>query len=53
MFLFAKLVMENLFSQTKRENLTKELEPARFPRGLEDAYVMPSFLSTRAPIEFL
>ncbi|KAH8687413.1 hypothetical protein BGZ60DRAFT_363661, partial [Tricladium varicosporioides] len=38
MFLFAKLVMENLFSQTKRENLTKELEPARFPRGLEDAY---------------
>ena len=41
MFLFAKLVMENLFSQTKRENLTRELEPARFPRGLEDAYVMP------------
>ncbi len=40
MFLFAKLVMENLFSQTKRENLTKELEPARFPRGLGDAYVM-------------
>ncbi|PMD12225.1 hypothetical protein NA56DRAFT_756767 [Hyaloscypha hepaticicola] len=38
MFLFAKLVMENLFSQTKRENLSKELEPARFPRGLEDAY---------------
>ncbi len=43
MFLFAKLVMENLYSQTKRENFTKELEPARFPHGLEDAYVMPRF----------
>jgi hypothetical protein len=39
MFLFAKLVMENLYSQTKRANLTKELEPDKFPRGLEDAYV--------------
>jgi len=39
MFLFAKLVMENLYNQTKRENLNKELEPNRFPRGLEDAYV--------------
>jgi hypothetical protein len=41
MFLFARLVMENFFSQTRRENLNKELEPNRFPRGLEDAYVMP------------
>jgi hypothetical protein len=43
MFLFAKLVMENFFSQTKRENLTKELEPNRFPRGLEEAYVLSPF----------
>jgi hypothetical protein len=41
MFLFAKLVMENLYRQTSRENLTKELEPNRFPRGLEDACVIP------------
>ena len=39
MFLFAKLVMGNLYSQTKRVNLNKELELDRFPRGLEDAYV--------------
>ena len=40
MFLFAKLVMENFYKQTKRENLTKELEPNRFPCGLEDACVI-------------
>ncbi|KAI9779019.1 MAG: hypothetical protein M1816_003779 [Peltula sp. TS41687] len=38
MFLYAKLVMENLQSQTKRANLERELEPNTFPRGLEDAY---------------
>lgn len=53
MFLFAKLVMDNLFNQTKRESLTKELEPARFPRGLEDAYVIPSFLSARVSTDSL
>lgn len=37
MFLFAKLVMENFYKQTKRENLTRELEPNRFPNGLEEA----------------
>jgi hypothetical protein len=40
MFLFAKLVMENFYKQINRENLNKELEPNRFPRGLEEAYVM-------------
>jgi len=40
MFLFAKLVMENLYSQTSRAKLNKELEPDRFPRGLEEAYVI-------------
>ncbi len=40
MFLFAKLVMENFYKQTNRENLNIELEPNRFPRGLEEAYVI-------------
>lgn len=39
MFLFAKLVMENLHSQTRLAKLKRELEPGRFPCGLEDAYV--------------
>lgn len=36
MFLFAKLVMENLYEQTSVENLTSEL--ANFPTGLDQAY---------------
>lgn len=38
MFLYAKLVLENLYNQTKRINLHRELEAERFPKGLEDAY---------------
>jgi hypothetical protein len=37
MFLFAKLVIENFYKQTKRKNLTKELEPNKFPNSLEEA----------------
>lgn len=37
MFLFAKLVMNNLFLQTSRLKLNDELRPDRFPRGLEQA----------------
>jgi hypothetical protein len=37
MFLFAKLVMVNLFAQTTREQLLGETKPSRFPNGLEQA----------------
>ena len=37
MFLFAKLVMENLYAQETEENLLKEIEIYRFPKGLEEA----------------
>lgn len=39
MFLFAKLVMENLYEQTSRDNLLVELQ--NFPAGLDEAYVFP------------
>lgn len=38
MFLFAKLVMENLYEQTSRDNLLDELQ--NFPTGLDEAYVV-------------
>ena len=37
MFLFAKLVLENLASQVFREDVVKELEPGIFPVDLKDA----------------
>jgi hypothetical protein len=37
MFLFAKLVLKNLFAQTKREQLYEELRPGTFPKGFEQA----------------
>jgi hypothetical protein len=37
MFLFAKLVMINLFAQTTREQLLEETKPSRFTNGLEQA----------------
>ena len=37
MFLFAKLVMQNLQNQTSRYDLMKELEPEVFPVNLQDA----------------
>jgi hypothetical protein len=39
MFLYAKLVMENLLRQRTREDLMRELEPNTFPKGLDEAYV--------------
>ncbi|KAJ4415216.1 hypothetical protein N0V82_007453 [Gnomoniopsis sp. IMI 355080] len=39
MFLFAKLVMENLHEQTSMDNLLAELE--NFPAGLDEAYAFP------------
>ena len=37
MFLFAKLVMTNLLNQTSRSKMLDELQPGKFPRGLEQA----------------
>jgi hypothetical protein len=42
MFLFAKLVMENLSQQARRVDLVRELEEDVFPKGLQNALV--SFL---------
>lgn len=42
MFLYARIVMENLFSQTRLSALHREMDPGTFPRGIEKAYV-PSF----------
>jgi hypothetical protein len=39
MFLFAKLVLENLYDQENLENVYKELHPDTFPRGFDQAYV--------------
>jgi hypothetical protein len=36
MFLFAKLVVLNLYNQTSRKKLMEEMEE-RFPRNLEEA----------------
>ena len=37
MFLFAKLVMENLYAQETQYNLLQEVNVYGFPKGLEDA----------------
>ena len=37
MFLFAKLVMENLHAQETRMDLLREIEEYPFPEGLGDA----------------
>ena len=39
MFLFAKLVMLNLYDQITREHFINEINESRFPRGLQEAYV--------------
>jgi hypothetical protein len=39
MFLFAKLVLENLFGQENLEDIYKELTPETFPHGFDQAYV--------------
>lgn len=38
MFLFAKLVLTNLYSQTSKAKLYEELQPEAFPKGFEQAY---------------
>jgi hypothetical protein len=40
MFLYAKLVMQNLEDQPSLDHLRKELEPDCFPSGLDEAYVI-------------
>jgi hypothetical protein len=37
MFLFAKLVLTNLFGQTSKDKLYEELQPQTFPKGFEQA----------------
>jgi hypothetical protein len=37
MFLFAKLVMENLYAQESQRHLLDEIEVYRFPEKLGDA----------------
>ena len=37
MFLFAKLVTENLYEQTCPSDLKNELDPDNFPEGLKEA----------------
>jgi hypothetical protein len=37
MFLYATLVMDNLFQQTNVSDMRAELEPAVFPDGLDQA----------------
>ncbi|KAF2181728.1 hypothetical protein K469DRAFT_691815 [Zopfia rhizophila CBS 207.26] len=38
MFLYAKLVMDNLFEQPTRQQLLEEIDERKFPNGLEEAY---------------
>ena len=38
MFLFAKLVLMNLYAQPSKNELRREMDPSRFPKGLEQAY---------------
>ncbi|KAI0549688.1 WD40 repeat-like protein [Xylaria curta] len=38
MFLYARVVLENLWNQTRRARLKEEIEPGTFPRGMEKAY---------------
>lgn len=39
MFLYAKLVMNNLYEQATRQNVEDELKPGIFPVGLQQALV--------------
>lgn len=38
MFLYAKLVMENLYKQPTRDSLIKAIKKENFPNGLKEAY---------------
>lgn len=37
MFLFAKLVMENLLNQITKNDVLREIDPAVLPAGLDEA----------------
>lgn len=37
MFLYARVVLENLLNQTKLSRLRQEIEPGTFPQGIEKA----------------
>lgn len=39
MFLYARLVMDDLFSRTTAKSVTDQLDSRRFPETLEKAYV--------------
>ncbi|KAI0530450.1 WD40 repeat-like protein [Xylaria digitata] len=38
MFLYARVVLENLLSQTRLSRLREEMEPGTFPQGIEKGY---------------
>ncbi|KAI8951873.1 WD40 repeat-like protein [Xylaria longipes] len=38
MFLYARVVLENLWNQTRLSRLRQEIEPGTFPQGIEKAY---------------
>ena len=41
MFLYAKVVLGNLLSQRSLGNIKRELKQENFPKGLDQAYVLP------------
>lgn len=53
MFLFAKLVMQNLINQTSLACLCEEMSPNVFPRGLGQAYVDRNYRCSSQWIEVL
>ncbi|KAF9769817.1 hypothetical protein IL306_012717 [Fusarium sp. DS 682] len=44
MFLYARVVLDNLINQATLSDLKKEISPETFPRGIEDAYVLEILL---------
>lgn len=40
MFLFARLVLENLYGQENQDDVFKEIQPDTFPTGFDQAYVV-------------
>lgn len=45
MFLYARIVMRNLLSQTRLSALQREMDPGTFPRGIEKAYIPTSYMN--------
>lgn len=43
MFLYARIVLDNLLRQTRLSRLKQEMQPGVFPNGLNKAYVQASF----------